>query len=180
VAADARLDAACFRADMSDEAFGGLCFLSLLVAGPLLISLGARAAGVGVLASIVGASVGMFMAGTIDDLARTIPIGATLGLFVGGPAGLFWRSPVRRSTLAAIGVIVGVLGIAGTLLVHGFAIAGEWLLVSDAADPTIRALVPIDAAFVLLLCLVQPVRVATSSPGADDAWSGRGSGHVGP
>ena len=165
---------------MSDEAFGGLCLLSLLVAGPLLIVLGARAAGIGVLASIVGASVGGITGGTIDDLARTIPIGATVALVVGGPAGLFWRSPVRRSTLAAIGVSIGVLGIAGTLLVHGVAIAGERTLLSDGADPTIRVLLPVDAAYVLLLCLVQPVRVATSSRRADDAWSGRDSGHVGP
>lgn len=180
VAADARAPRACFGADMSDEAFGGVCFLSLLVAGPLLIWLGARAAGIGVLASIVGASVGGFMAGTIDDLARTIPIGATVALFVGGSAGLFWRSPVRRSTLVAIGVIIGMLGVAGTLVVHGFAIAGGRTLLSDGAGPTIRVLLPIDAACVLLLCLVQPVQVATSCRRADDAPSGRVSGHVGP
>jgi hypothetical protein len=155
---------------MSDEAFGSLCFLSLLVAGPPLIWLGARAAGIGVLASIVGASVGLFMAGTIDDLARTIPIGATGALFVGGSAGLFWRSPVRRSTLAAIGAMIGALGIVGTLVVH----------VSGSADPTIRVLLPVDAACVLLLCLVQPVQVTTSCRDADDASSGRDSGHVGP
>jgi hypothetical protein len=111
---------------------------------------------------------------------RTIPIGATVALFVGGSAGLFWRSPVRRSTLAAIGLIIGVLGITGTLVVHGLAIAGERTLVSDIADPTIRVLLPADAACVLLLCLVQPVQVATSSRRADDASSGRDSGHVGP
>jgi len=165
---------------MSDEAFGGLCLLSLLVAGPLLIWLGARAAGLGVLASIVGASVGGFMAGTMDDLARTIPIGATVALFVGGSAGLFWRSPARRSTLAAIGLWIGVMGIAATLIVHGSAIAGRPTPVSDGADPTIRVLLPFDAACVLLLCLVQPVQVATSSRRADDASSGRDSGHVGP
>ena len=164
---------------MSDEAFGGLCFLSLLVAGPLLIWLGARAAGIGVLASIVGASVGGFMAGTIDDLAGTIPIGATVALFVGGSAGLLWRSPVRRSTVAAIGVIIGLLGIAGTLVLHG-AIPGERTLVRDGADPAIRVLLPVDAACVLLLCVVQPVSAATSSSRRADASLGRDSGHVGP
>ena len=149
---------------MSDEAFGGLSLLSLLVAGPLLIWLGARAAGIGVLASFVGASVGGFMAGTMDDLARTIPIGATVALFVGGSAGLFWRSSVRRSTLAAIGVCIGVLGIAGTLVVHGFAIAGARTLISDGADPTIRVLLPVDAAWVLLMCLMQPVSRSSDDP----------------
>jgi hypothetical protein len=165
---------------MSDEAFGAMCFLTLLVVGPLLVRLGARAAGMGILASIVGASVGVFTAGTMDDLARTIPIGATVALIVGGSAGLFWRSPVRRSTLAAIGLCIGVLGIVGTLVVHGFAIDGARTLVSDSADPTIRVLLPVDAACVLLLSLVQPVQIATSFRRADDASSGRDSGHVGP
>ena len=165
---------------MPDEAFGAICLLSLLTVGPLLIWLGARAAGLGVLASVPGAFVGALATNTMDDLASDMPIGATVALFVGGAAGLFWRSPVRRSTLAAVGLCIGVLGIAGTLVVRGFTIVGEPIFVGDGADPTMRVLLPIDAAYVLLLCLVQPVRVATSSRRADDGSSGRDSGHVGP
>jgi peptidoglycan/LPS O-acetylase OafA/YrhL len=171
----------CFGSDMGVEAFGSMCFLSLLMAGPLLIRLGARAAGLGVLTAFVGACVGSLLAGTMDDLASTIPIGATVALFVGGLAGLLWRSPVRRSRLAAIGVVVAVLGIVGTLVLNGIAIADDRTLLRVSANPTIRLLLPVDAACVLLLCLMQPIQTITSSPRRpDDGLSGRDSKHVGP
>jgi hypothetical protein len=148
---------------MTDEAFGAMGLFSLLTVGPLLIWLGARAAGLGVLASVVGAFVGALTTRTMDDLASYVPIGATVALFVGGFAGLFWRSWARRSTLVAIGMVVAALGIAVTLVVEGSIIARGRTLISDMADPTIRVLFPLDAAFVVLLCLVQPVHAATPS-----------------
>lgn len=146
---------------MTDEAFGAMCLLSLLTVGPLLILVGARAAGLGVLASVAGAFVGALTTRTMDDLATYVPIGATVGLFVGGPAGLFWRSRTRRSTLLTIGMVNAVLGIVLTLVGEGSIIAGGRTLIDEIADPTMRVLFPIDAAFVALLCLVQPVHAAT-------------------
>ena len=148
---------------MTDEAFGAMCLLSLLTVGPLLIWLGARAAGLGVLASVVGAFVGALTTKTMDDLPSYVPIGATVALFVGGSAGLFWRSWGRRSTLQTIGRVIAALGIALTLVVEGTTIAWGRTLIRDLADPTIRVLFPLDAAFVVLLCVVQPLHAATPS-----------------
>ena len=148
---------------MSDEAFGAMCLLSLLSVGPLLIWLGARAAGVGVLASVVGAFVGALTTRNMDDLASHVPIGATVALFVGGSAGLLWRSRARRSTLLTIGLVIAALRITVTLVVEGPIIARGRTLISEMADPTIRVLFLLDAAFVVLLCSVQPVHAATPS-----------------
>jgi hypothetical protein len=163
----------CFGWAVSDEAIGGAAFLALMAAGPLLIWLGARAAGAGVLASVVGGFLGMFAAPTMDDLARTVPIGATLALFVGGVAGLVWRSPAPRSTLVATGLVVAGLGIAGTLVIARVVPLDQVKLVGDTADP-MTMLLPVDAGFVALLCAVQPVRPRPHPS------SGRDSGHVGP
>jgi hypothetical protein len=163
VAADAEASHLCFGSDMTDEAFGALCLLSLLTVGPLLIWLGARAAGLGVLASVAGAFVSALTTRTIDDLASYMPIGATVALFVGGIAGLFWRSWARRSTLLTIGMVIAALGIAVTLVVEGSIPARGRTLISEIADPSIRVLLPLDAAFVVLLCLVQAVHAATPS-----------------
>jgi hypothetical protein len=148
---------------MTDEAFGVMCLLILLTVGPLLIWLGARAAGLGGLASVVGAFVGALTTRTMDDLASYVPIGATVALFVGGSGGLFWRSRVCRSTLLTIGMVIGVLGIALTLVAEGSMIARGRTLISEITDPTMRVLFPLDAAFVVLLCLVQPVHASTPS-----------------
>jgi hypothetical protein len=126
------------------------------------------AAGLGILASVVGAFVGALTTRTMDDLASYVPIGATVALFVGGSAGLFWRSRARRSTLLTIGMVIAVLGIALTLVAEG-SMMGRTLN-SEIADPTMQVLFPVDAAFVVLLCLVQPVQAATPSeshPGTD-------------
>ena len=144
VAADAEASHVCFGLDMTDEAFGAMCLFSLLTVGPLLIWLGARAAGLGVLASVVSAFVGTLTTRTMDDLASYVPIGAAVALFVGGSAGLFWRSWARRSTLLTIGMVIAALGIAVTLVVEG-SIARGRTLISEMADPTIRVLFPLDA-----------------------------------
>jgi hypothetical protein len=162
VAAGAEASHPCFGSDMTDEALGAMCLLSLLIVGPLLIWLGARAAGLGVLASVVGAFVGALTTRTMDDLASYVPIGATVALFVGGSAGLFWRSRARRSTLLTIGLVIAALG-AVTLVVEGSIIARGRTLISEMADPAIRVLFLLDAAFVVLLCSVQPVHAATPS-----------------
>jgi hypothetical protein len=153
----------CFGSNMTDEAFGAMCLLSLLTVAPLLIWLGARAAGLGVLASVVGAFMGALMTGTMDDLASYVPIGATVALFVGGSAGLLWQSWARRSTLLTIAMAIAVVGMAVTLVVEGSILARGRTLIREMADPTIRVLFPLDAAFVVLLCLVQRVHAATPS-----------------
>jgi peptidoglycan/LPS O-acetylase OafA/YrhL len=163
VAVDVEASHLCFGSNMTEEVFGVMCLLSLLTVGPLLIWLGARAAGLGVLASVVGAFVGALTTRTMDDLTSYVPIGTSVALFVGGFAGLFWRSWARRSTLLMIGMVVAALGIAVTLVVEGSIIARGRTLISDIGDPTMRVLFPLDAVFVVLLCLVQPVHAATPS-----------------
>jgi hypothetical protein len=142
---------------MSDEAFGAMCLLSLLTVGALLMWLGGKAAGLGVLASVVGALVAGLTTRSIDDLASSMPIGATVALFVGGSAGLLWRSWARRSTLLTVGAVIAVLGIAVTVVVEGSIMARRGTLISDMADPTIRVLFPVDTTSVVALCLMQPV-----------------------
>jgi hypothetical protein len=81
-----------------------------LIGGPLLILLGARAAGVGILASLPGSFVGALVVPDFDLLPHGASIGATTALVVSGLIGLFWKSPVKRTTLVFLGGLVAVLG----------------------------------------------------------------------
>jgi hypothetical protein len=141
--------------------------LASLVGGPTLMLLGARAAGTAVSASLVGAVIGfMVVSSNFDSLPYGGVVGATVGVFVGGPAGLFWKSPAKRSTLLVLGVVVAVTGAITILGFHAW--EGVLCVHSHArrSPPTCypvwetwtQKLFAFSAAFVALLCLVQPAR----------------------
>jgi hypothetical protein len=158
--------------------------LASLVGGPTLMLLGARAAGTAVSASLVGSVIGfMVVSSNFDSLPYGGAIGATVDVVVGGLAGLFWKSPAKRSTLLALGVVVAVTGAITILGFHSW----EGVLCFHShvrgSPPTCypvwhtwtQLLFASSAAFVALLCLVQPARRerddlrATTSVGMQDS-----------
>ncbi len=152
------------------EVFVNIWACASLVGGPILIFLGARAAGVAVLASIPGAFVGGFVATSdIDLFPHGLSIGAATSLILGGLIGLFWKSPAKRRTLVVLGGLVAVLGVAVVLATHlrheqmcfythGRTGGGYASCLPTAWDSLVQILVAFSAAFVALLCLVQPTR----------------------
>jgi hypothetical protein len=89
-------------------------FIACVLVGPLFIAIGARAAGLAVLSAAAGAFIGMLGAAHPEDLAFRIEDGATVGVFVGGLAGLAWGTPSRSSAtvlrvLGLVTIFVGVL-----------------------------------------------------------------------
>ena len=130
--------------------FGGMCLLALLGGGLVLIWVGARAGGLAMLGAFAGGIWGFQSTSILDEVPPAMLVEATIGCVVGGIAGLSWKSRARRKTLATLGVFVAVFGIVGGLLFNHLWAGAEWW------DGTKQVLVPFDAAFVALLCFVQP------------------------
>ena len=135
-----------------------------LIVGPALILTGARAAGLGVLGSLVGSFVGLLVSPSFYALAYSAIFGATIGTVVVGLAGLFWRSPAKRPTLLVIAGLVALLGVAAVLGVHLFWGGGCFYspkgrlytsCLPAAWDSEMQMLFVFNAAFVAFLCLVQ-------------------------
>jgi hypothetical protein len=140
-----------------------------LIGGPSLILLGARAAGVAVRASLAGAFVGGFVATSdLDLFPHALSIGASASLVIGGLVGLLWKSPATGARLVFLGGLVAVLG-AGIVLARHLGQehmcfyrqgrTGSVYLASclpTAWDSLVQILVAFSAAFVALLCLMQP------------------------
>lgn len=135
-------------------------------------------------ASLVGAVIGfMVVSSNFDSLPYGGAIGATVGVVVGGLAGLFWKSPAKRSTLLVLGVVVAVMGAItilgfhyweGVLCFHSH-VRGSPPTCYPVWETWTQLLFACSAAFVALLCLVQPARRerddlrATTSAGMQDS-----------
>jgi hypothetical protein len=129
--------------------------------------LGARTAGMAVSVSLIGAVIGfMVVSSNFDSLPYGGAIGATVGVVVGGLAGLFWKSPAKRSTLLVLGVVLAVtpaitiLGFhswEGVLCFHSH-VRGSPPTCYPVWETWTQLLFASNAALVALLCLVQPVR----------------------
>jgi hypothetical protein len=133
-------------------------FVACFLVGPVLIAIGARAGGLALLSAAVGAFVGMLGAAQPEDLAIRIEVGATVGVFVGGLAGLAWGTPSRSSAtvlrvLGAITVVVGVLCVLAEK-VEAQRCGGSISCMRDFDDGSL-ALFALDVIWVAALCFIQ-------------------------
>ena len=142
-----------------------------LVGGAVFLLVGARAVGLALLGSLAGAFVGvMSVASNIDSLPFGGALGATIGTFVAGSAGLVWKPAASRSFLNALGFVIAVVGAVAVLGIHfaaertchhGASCLPRWR--SGAWSGTWeQALLAFDVAFLVLICLLQ-ARQARSS-----------------
>jgi hypothetical protein len=138
-----------------------------VLGGGVFIIAGARAAGLALLGSLVGAFAGFtLVSSNYDLLAVGAVIGATVGTVAFGLGGLFWRSRATRSRLAKLAVAVVVFGALAVLGLHvgsnltcSFAHGSRPCL--RAWDPATRTLVAFNIAIVALICLLQSRQAAT-------------------
>ena len=137
------------------------------LAGLVFVIAGARAAGLALVGSVVGAFTGFtLVSSNYDLLAEGAVVGATAGTVVFGLGGLIWRPGGSRSRLAKLAVAVTVLGALVVLGLH----VGSNLTCSFAHGsrpclrtwpPEMRALVAFNAAIVALACLLQSRQATT-------------------
>src|SRR3954463_11115585 len=87
-----------------EESIGSIWMMSCAICGPVFVAVGARAAGLALLGAVVGAIVGLgLVASNLDQLPQGAMVGATVGTFVAGLAGLPWASPGVPSGLGLLG-----------------------------------------------------------------------------
>ncbi len=136
--------------------------LGCLAGAVALLLMGARAAGLALLGSIVGALVGFLaVSNTFDLLPYGAIFGATAGTIVFGLAGLLWRPSASASTLTDLATITAVGAVVAILRIHVFADQtchvfgprGQPCL--RLWDPFTQALLALNAAFLVLTLLVQ-------------------------
>jgi hypothetical protein len=153
------------------ELFVNIWAVAALIAGPSLIILGAKAAGAAVMASIVGAFIGGFVATSdLDLVPHGMSIGAFISLLIGGVIGLSWRSHATRARLVFLAGVVGIVG-AGIVLTshlgqhhmclyHQGGTGGSYhaSCLPTVWDRLVQVLVALSAVLVALLCLVQRTR----------------------
>jgi hypothetical protein len=126
----------------------------------VLVVIGARAAGLALLGSVIGSATAVFM--LADDFDRVLSgalIGGGLGIVVFGLAGLAWRPSASRAVLGALAWVTAGVGGAVVLAVH---LTGERCRVGgrggvrchQTADG-LPLLIALNAAFVVLMFALQ-------------------------
>jgi hypothetical protein len=154
------------------EVWGVAC----LVAGPVLVFGGARAAGCALLGSLAGSVVGLgLVSSNIDSLPYGAVFGASVGAVVFGLAGLAWRpaAPLagHLKTLALATAVVGALVVLGVHAAADHTCYGPWAYHRPTSDYWrtphpgasclqdfglwAQALLAFDVAFLVLLSWVQ-------------------------
>jgi hypothetical protein len=164
-----------------DNVLAGVWGLGCLVAGPVLVFGGARAAGCALLGSLAGSVVGLgLVSSNIDSLPYGAVVGASVGAVVFGLAGLAWRpaAPLARhlKTLALATAIVGALVVLSVHLAADHTCYGPFGHHSPTSHyfrtphpgasclPKFglwaQALLAFDVAFLALLSLLQAVKAS--------------------
>jgi uncharacterized membrane protein YeaQ/YmgE (transglycosylase-associated protein family) len=95
---------------MRHEDLGSLYFWACLIGGPALVLVGARAAGLAVIGSLIGAFTSVMIVTEYDRIFTASMVGASVGAFVGGVPALWWRPRVSREVLLAVALIVACTG----------------------------------------------------------------------
>jgi hypothetical protein len=164
-----------------------------LIAGPVLLFLGARAAGSALLGSLAGAVTGLaLVSSSIDSLPNGAVVGASVGTVVFGLLGLAWRpaAPLapHLKTLALVTSVIGALVVLGVHIAADHTCYGPWAYHRPTSDYYrtphpgasclqdfglwAQALLAFDVAFLALLSLVQAPR---SRMGRSSVGSGMAS-----
>ena len=163
--------------------------LGCLIVGPVLLVLGARAAGSALLGSLAGCVLGLaVVSSNIDSLPYGAIVGAGVGTVVFGLLGLAWRpaAPLapHLKTLALATAVIGALVVLGVHVAADHACYGPWVYhrpnshyfrtprPGGSCLPEFglgaQTLLAFDAAFIAFLFLAQalPSRVGRSSVGS--------------
>jgi len=134
-------------------------FFACVIGGSAFLAMGARAAGLALLAAVVGAFLGALGAAQPEQLPFRLEVGATIGVFVVGLVGLAWRprsySDRHLRALGAATIVVGVLsGLA--LWVESQRVCGRFGLscLRDFSGVAF-ALFALDVAWIAALCFIQ-------------------------
>ena len=164
-----------------DSVLAAVWALGCLIVGPVLLFLGARAAGSALLGSLAGSVVGLgLVSSNIDSLPYGAVVGASVGAVVFGLAGLAWRpaAPLapHLKTLALVTAVIGVLVVLGVHLAADHTCYGPWAYHRPTSDyyrtphpgasclPKFglwaQALLAFDVAFLALLSLLQAVQAS--------------------
>jgi hypothetical protein len=177
-----------------DNVLADVWGLGCLVAGPVLLFMGARAAGCALLGSLAGSVVGFgLVSSNIDSLPYGAVVGASVGTVVFGLLGLAWRpaAPLapHLKTLALVTAVIGALVVLGIHLAADQTCYGPYRYHQPTSDyfrtphpggsclPKFglwaQALLAFDVAFLALLSFVQALRLRTgrSSVGSGMASS---------
>jgi len=136
--------------------------ISCALGGIAFIVIGARAAGLALLGSVVGAIVGFgLVASDFDMLPQGAMVGATIGTFVGGLVGLAWRPTASAAVLRALGSLTILIGVVcvlvGRIATQGPCRPGRFSCWPEI-DGGSLALFALDAAWIAALCFVQAAR----------------------
>ena len=142
--------------------------------GLLLLVLGARAVGLALLGAVGGAFVGatMGVTGGPEELATALPIGASVGLVMGGLFGSILPESLAPSVLRRMGIGIAALGLVAVLMIHIGASTtclprfpknplGTCL---PSWGPLAQSLFFVDALFVATLCFVTAAREGDPNP----------------
>jgi len=177
-----------------DNVLADVWGLGCLVVGPVLLFMGARAAGCGLLGSLAGSVVGLgLVSSNIDSLPYGAVVGASVGTVVFGLLGLAWKpaAPLapHLKTLALVTVVIGALVVLGVHIAADQTCYGPWAYhrptsgyfrtphpgASCLQDFGLwaQALLAFDVAFLALLSFLQALRSRTgrSSVGSGMASS---------
>ena len=176
-----------------DNVLADVWGLGCLVAGPVLLFMGARAAGCALLGSLAGSVVGLgLVSSNIDSLPYGAVVGASVGTVAFGLLGLAWRPAaplaLHLKTLALVTAVIGTLVVLGVHIAADQTCYGPWAYHRPTSDyfrtphpgasclPKFglwaQALLAFDVAFLALLSLVQAPR---SRMGRSSVGSGMAS-----
>ena len=137
-------------------------FICCAIGGLVFIAIGARAAGLALLGAVAGSFIGfMVVASDFDQLAQGAMVGASVGTFIGGLAGLAWRPPSDSSamTLRVLGLVTILVGFLAAWAASQQACSGlRDKRCLPEVDGGSLALFAADAAWVAALCFIQAAR----------------------
>ena len=144
-------------ANTMEEGAASLWFTSCVVGGLVFIAIGARAGGLAILGAVVGSFIGIIIvASDFDQLPQGAMVGASVGTFVAGLAGLAWRSWASPSALCVLGSATIFIGVATGWAAYSLACDGYWeKRCLPEVDTASLALFALDAAWVAALCFIQ-------------------------
>ena len=157
-----------------DQTLAQIWFLGCLVAGPVLILIGARAAGLAVMGSVVSLFVSVWITPEFDSLPTTMVAGATTGTLVFGFSGLAWRPQASERRLHHVALVVGSMSVLVVAAIHIAAATRCYYphdRLSDSCLPywggVTQTLIVANAAIVVLLVLVQAAQASALAAESD-------------
>jgi hypothetical protein len=132
-----------------------LWFICCVAGGLVFIVIGARAAGLALLGAVPGAWIGLLVGSNFDLIPRNMMVGASVGAFVVGLAGLAWTSQASTSVLYVLGSATIFVGVVAWWGAYSQACDGLEKRCLPEVYAGSLALFALDVAWVVALCVIQ-------------------------